>query len=601
MFGAAAHGGGKLLGKGVKLLAYKDPVRSGKQLRDQIGTDLFNKLKKTDIAAAKEILADPIKSSHLNLNTLLHRGTEETKGIIDGLYQTSLKVRAIVKRKLKELSEGQMPHIRESIINSGGLKRRPDVNAYVERKARQIKKIVNPLYEKANEVGDIVVPEKLAGDQRFKSAVEKAYKHMNLLDRNKPSYEKHSVRNLHDAKEFIGDDIGKFARSGDNKEKMFASKTYDMLRDTLSEASPVYKKATELSKKYFDIQKAAKGGLEFKDQNLEEIVNKLKTMGKQEQHAYKTGAIQSLLEKAEARAHDVELAKLGKDFTNPEIQRKFEKIIGEGKLQEIVKDIEISNNAVKNISEIVRGSVRGGINLLTNIAECEAAMKMRLLLNPKRLLEYSKVVPKEAGKISPKVYAIKNEADNRIEDFDIPSRSIKKAQEEIQEETKAREKTYDEKLHDRAIAARKKYEATERSMAWEKTNLANHNKEEKVERKIQEHEQEHEKVRQTCEEIVNEAYAKIRAKFYPSYETSLRRRQMRENLEKSDILPERKEQLRKDIDDGKLDDVAERYEKREKAKKILQKAKDFSPEEKIKYQKSIDRGDYDKYFKDMKM
>jgi hypothetical protein len=444
LFGGLGHAAGFFLKPVAKSLGIKNPARSGKQIRDEIGSELFHSLDKRTVNHAKNIIENPIESKHLNLNNLLHRGNEESLAKIDSLYQENPRVRQILKREMKNLSEGQMPHIRDSIIENGGLFSRPDVKTYVKNSKKKISDVTKNLYDKANEVGEIKnLPERLELDPRFKSAVDKAYKNIHPLDVKKPTYEKHSMRNLHVAKDYIHDDIEKFARSGDNRDKMFATEVYNDLKNTLNKNSKDYEKATGIYKKYFDIRDAAEKGLDFKNQNIDEIMRKLTTMGGREKHAYKTGAIQSLLEKAEARSQNSKLAELGKDFTNPEIKRKLENILGEEKINSIIKDIEASNEAVRNISGIsqgsktathmsnknlfrntfgaAKGSVKGIINLIFGAGDKikedksarEAALKMRLYLNPKRLLTYENIPEKAGSNIIPIMYGKKNTTENR--------------------------------------------------------------------------------------------------------------------------------------------------------------------------------------------
>jgi hypothetical protein len=383
--------------------------------------------------------------------------------MIDDLHQKSTRVREMMKKESKRLSEGQMPHIRESIIKNSGLHSRPDVETYVKKSKKKIDDVTKSLYDRAFETGEIKnFPKRLELDPKFKPAVEKAYGNMHPLDKGKPTYEKFSVRNLHDTKDYIHDDVARFAKSGENKEKMVASKVYNELKDVLNEASPDYKKATSIYKKYFDIQRAAESGKEFKNQNIDDMIKNLGIMGGRERHAYKTGAVQSLLEKAEARSQNAKLAELGKDFTNPEIKRKLETIIGEEKLNNIVKDIDASNEAVENIRGITKGSdtakhmsnknlfkntfgaakgsVKGIINLIFGIGEKvkedkaarEAALKMHLFMNPKKLLQYQNVPVKEVSNITPTLYGLQtgrgNEKDReRAEEVAAATRRIAKA------------------------------------------------------------------------------------------------------------------------------------------------------------------------------
>jgi hypothetical protein len=444
--GGIGHGLGKLIKPIMKSLGIKNPL-SKEKIREKVGQELYNELDQKSINKAREIINNPIESKNLNLNTLVHRSTEDSKSMADNLYQKSNRAREILEKKYKELAEGQMPFLREKIMETGGLNRLPDTKSFVDRKTRQIKKIVKPMYDKAYEVGDLdaqrKIPLRLRNDTRFEPAVEKAYSEMNLLDKQKPTYEKYSVRNLHDAKEYIGDDIGKFGASGDNKSKARVTETYNLFRDMLNEASPEYEKATGLAKKYFDIQKAAEGGLDFKNQSLEEIANKLKDFSQHERTAYKTAAVESLLKTAEKRSQNSTLAELGKDFTNAEIKRKLENIIGEENLNQLAKNIEVSNNAVNTLREITKGSgtakhmsnqtffrgilgsLKGQSKSITNLgigavehikegkAKREAALKMRLLLNPKKLLEFGKLPPKEVGNIVPTLYGVKNKEGNK--------------------------------------------------------------------------------------------------------------------------------------------------------------------------------------------
>jgi hypothetical protein len=440
--GGLGHGLGLLIKPVVKTVAKVNPMTTGKQIKDDVGRELFQKLDKRTINHARHIVNNPIESKSLNLNTLLHRGNEETIGMIDDLYQRNPKVRTMIARETKKLTEGQMPHIRESIIRNSGLHSRPDVDTFVKNSKRKINAVTDSLYDKANKVGEIDVPERLKNAPRFKPAVDQAYKEMNLLDKGKPTYEEHSLRNLHVAKDYLHDDVKKFGASGDNRQKKFAEKTYHDLRDVLNEASPDYKKATSIYKKYFDIQRAAESGRDFKAQNIDEMIKNLEKMGGREKHAYKTGAVQSLLEKAEARSQNAKLAELGKDFTNSEIKRKLEKIIGEESLSNIVKDIDASNAAVKNFGGIsqgsdtakhmsnkaifsnilnsLKGSSKGVINLIFGAAQHvkddkakrEALLKMHLFMNPKKLLQYANVPTREGSNIIPTMIAIKNKDEN---------------------------------------------------------------------------------------------------------------------------------------------------------------------------------------------
>jgi hypothetical protein len=445
--GGIGHGLGVLIKPIAKSMGIRNPFRKPEKIRDKVGQELYNELDQKTINKAREIISNPIESKNLNLNTLVHRSTEDSKAMADNLYQKSSRAREILEKKYKELAEGQMPFLREKIMETGGLNRLPDTKSFVDRKTRQIKKIVKPMYDKSFEVGDLdaqrKIPLRLRNDTRFEPAVEKAYSEMNLLDKQKPTYEKYSVRNLHDAKEYIGDDIGKFGASGDNKAKARVTETYNLFRDMLNAASPEYEKATGIAKKYFDIQKAAEGGLDFKNQGIEEIAKKLKDFSQHERTAYKTAAVESLLKTAEKRSQNSQLAELGKDFTNAEIKRKLENIIGEENLNQLAKNIEVSNNAVNTLREITKGSgtakhmsnqtffrgilgsLKGQSKSITNLgigavehikegkAKREAALKMRLLLNPKKLLEFGKLPPKEVGNIVPTLYGIKNKEGNK--------------------------------------------------------------------------------------------------------------------------------------------------------------------------------------------
>jgi hypothetical protein len=473
--GGLGHGAAFLIKPAVKSMGIKNPFRKPMQIRNEVGRELYDTFDKKTINHIKHIVDNPIESKNLNLNTLLHRGDESVQAMIDKLHQKSPSVREMIKKESAKLAEGQMPHIRESIIKNSGLYNRPDVTTYVKNSKRKIDSVTESLYDKAKKIGKIEVPEFLKNDPRFIPAVENAYKEMNLLQKGKSGYEKHSVRNLHRAKNFIGDDVSKFRNWGDKTKESLHQQTYNMLKDTLNKASPDYEKATNIYKKYFDIRNAAKKGLDFKDQNIEEIINDLGKMSGRERHAYKTGAVQSLLEKAESRSQNSKLTELGKDFTNAEIKRKLDKIIGESKLDKIVRDIEASNAAVKNIRDItggsgtskhesnkqffsgifaaLRGSPKGVINTLAGAGEHvkekkafnEAALKMRLLLNPKKLLEFSKVPPKETGNLIPSLTGIYNTKGNSEKKEE--KRIVQKRIEE-RKKNPIKEKTYAEEIND---------------------------------------------------------------------------------------------------------------------------------------------------------
>jgi hypothetical protein len=434
--GMAFGGAGKVLSKTAKMFKGKSKFAQKREMVDRIGTDLFKSLAKEDIKAAKNIKANPIDSSYLKLNTLLHRGTPNTKAVIDALYQRSPKVRNIIERQRKALAEGQIPHIEETIIKTGGTGFRPDVEKFAELITKRHQNTVAPLYAKAEQIGEIRIPERLKGDPTFKSSVEKAFKQMNELDKGKKGFEKYSVRNLHQAKGYLYDEIEKLKKLGERTQERNATQAYDMVRDALNKVSPDYQEATNISKKYFDVQKAAKEGMSFKKKGLQETEDLLKNMGEHEKYAYKTGTIQSLLEKAEDRAKNAELGQFGKDITNPQVKQLLNKILGDKKADKLVKNIEVTNESVRNLGDIARGSQtaaresnkslvlnaigaakgkeRSIINLVDKTrgklkgvkADREAKTQMNFLLNPERLLKYEtkKVTPNIKGR--PKTSAV---------------------------------------------------------------------------------------------------------------------------------------------------------------------------------------------------
>jgi hypothetical protein len=120
MLGGALGGGAraiKFVGNKLKPVRKREEAR---QVIDKIGKKLFSQMDERDIAKMREIVSNPIDRKHVNYNTLLHRGTENTKAVADALYQVSPKARQLVGARKKELIERQMPHIEEAIIKTGG-------------------------------------------------------------------------------------------------------------------------------------------------------------------------------------------------------------------------------------------------------------------------------------------------------------------------------------------------------------------------------------------------------------------------------------------------------------------------------------------------
>jgi hypothetical protein len=443
-------GTGLVLGKGgaiIKRLANairgKSKIAQSRELVNQMGKDLYNSLSPRDIKVAKAIRGNPIESSDLNLNTLLHRGTENTKAIIDGLYQKSPKAREIIARESKKMAKGQMPHIEETIIKTLGAGKRPNTEEFVGLMKKQAD--VNPLYEKAYKDGIVNISERLKGNQTFKKAWKKAVSEINDVDKGAVGHEPTSVRVLDKTKRNLDDEIRKFINKGEEEGKRDATIAKNMLIEHLDSHSPAYTKARATSGKYLKIGEAAQKGKGFKHKTVEETEDILKNMTDNEKYAYKLGTLENLLKQAEDRSTKSELGQYGKDITNPQVNRLLKKILGEKKTEKLSKSIDVTSDAIRTLGRIDRGSqtathesnkmlvlnvlgaIRGKTRSLINLAdtvtgnirgvnaERAAKTQMNMLLKPERLLKYETKKVKRRGTISPKAVGIVERARERDE------------------------------------------------------------------------------------------------------------------------------------------------------------------------------------------
>jgi hypothetical protein len=441
--GLALGKGGAIIKRLANAIRGKSKIAQSRELVNQMGKDLYNSLSPRDIKVAKAIRREPIESADLNLNTMLHRGTENTKAIIDGLYQKSPKAREIIARESKKLAKGQMPHIEETIIKTLGAGKRPNTEEFVGLMKKQAD--VNPLYEKAYKDGIVNIAERLKGDQTFKKAWKKAVSEINDVDKGRVGHEPTSVRVLDKTKRNLDDEIRKFISKGEEEGKRDATIAKNMLIESLDSHSPAYTKARARSGKYLKIGEAAQKGKGFKHKTVEETEDILKNMTDNEKYAYKLGTLESLLKQAEDRSTKSELGQYGKDITNPQVNRLLKKILGDKKTEKLSKSIEVTSDAIRTLGRIDRGSqtathesnkrlvlnvlgaIRGKTRSLINLAdtvtgnirgvnaERAAKTQMNMLLKPERLLKYETKKVKRRGTISPKGVGIVERARERDE------------------------------------------------------------------------------------------------------------------------------------------------------------------------------------------
>jgi hypothetical protein len=418
VIGAGLGNAGRVAKALKHMIKPQSKFADARKVIENVGYDLARSMTKKDMMAAKKIVASPLNSKYLNLDTLLHRGNPHTDAIIDALYQKSPEVRGIIELQRKRLSAGQLPHIKEAIIKAGNLKGAPSTEKLVEAITRQQSKTAEPLYEKAFKQGKIVLPERSMKDPALTAAIKEVRAKLNKLDLGKKGYEDTSIRVLHDAKQNIDDQISALTIKGKRNASRKLSQLRNDLKEKLDEASPHYRKATELTKKYFDAADAAKAGLEFKTPTLEEMTISVDKMSPMERHAHKVGALETLSKEAEKIAQNTQLGQAGRKIDNAEILRKLEKIIGKDKAENLMKDVEITNEAARKLNTMTRGSetekhvsnkgillsalaasrgsARGIVNLGYRIAgklQGKAGRhgnktRINMLLNPKRLLKY---------------------------------------------------------------------------------------------------------------------------------------------------------------------------------------------------------------------
>jgi hypothetical protein len=425
--GAALGGSGKLVKGVAKLIKGKkqSPYRAAKAKMDVVGEKLFSQLSPKDIAHIRDIIKNPISSSVLKLDTLLHRPTAKTKAILDKMYLNSPQVRDRLIKERGKLADFQLPHLEEKIIKVGGTGgQRPDVESFIKNIKEKAQIKTKPLYEKAFTVTDVKLPKEVLGSPQFKEALKAAKAARNEVNIKDPTYGEKSARTLHRAKQHLWDKAKRLERgaSPDLTQSAEAKEAHHKLMEALGVASPDYKQATGEYQKYFKVKDAAKAGKEFKKSNLPKIEQMLSSMSDHEKYAYKTGALQSLLEGAEKKAANTKLGDVAREFDIPQVKQMLNKIVGEERTGKLAKNLGSLSGAVETLNDLTRGSktgehianmaapsaitVLGAAKLqpkalarigsllkskLTGVKEGhDADTQLRLLLNPKNLLRYEK-------------------------------------------------------------------------------------------------------------------------------------------------------------------------------------------------------------------
>jgi hypothetical protein len=423
--GTALGGSGKLVKGIAKLIKGQSPYRAAKAKMDVVGEKLFSQMSPKDVAHIRDIIKNPVSSSVLKLDTLLHRPTAKSKQILDKMYLSSPQVRDRLIKERGKLEDFQLPHLEEKIIKIGGTGgQRPDVKNFIKNIKEQTQTKTKPFYEKAFAVADVKLPKEVLGSPQFKEALKAAKAARNDVNIGDPTYADKSVRTLHRAKKHLWDKAKRLERgvSPDPTQAAEAKEAHHKLMEALGVASPDYKQATSQYQKYFKVKDAAIAGKEFKDSNLPAIEKMLSSMSDHEKYAYKTGSLQSLLEAAEKKGTNSKLGNVAREFDIPQIKKMLTKIVGEEPTAKLSKNLGALSGAVETLNDITRGSktgehianmaapsavtVLGAAKLqpkalarigslikskLTGVKEGhDADTQLRLLLNPKNLLRYEK-------------------------------------------------------------------------------------------------------------------------------------------------------------------------------------------------------------------
>jgi hypothetical protein len=350
------------------------------------------------------------------MNTLIHKGNARTDAIADAIYQLSPSARAVLSKAKDRFANEQHGMLKDAIAKSlGG--RLPNTEAFVSQVEKVGRRAAAPHYEKFYKSNEVVLPERLMGDPKFKAVQNRAMLDYNDLDRGKPGFLRASPRTLNATKKLLSDEIEQAKKYGKNETARLNTIPQIHLRELLVNHSPSYDKALKFAQEYLRAKGATQAGKNFRDMTAQDIAKFIGDPSKRMSKGFREGVLESLIEKMQKRAEAKNFSNLGRELGNKEIQSliaasmeknksrelfkkaqeinkafgAFSKFTGRSQTSEHLANINLIPSAVKASTGGIRSLVNLGRNVINKFTlkpkQQTAKIQMKALLNPQVLAE----------------------------------------------------------------------------------------------------------------------------------------------------------------------------------------------------------------------
>lgn len=362
VLGAGFNVGSKLLKGGGNAIAnmIKSKKSVGRKIIKKVAQDMMSEMSSKDLKKMNDIITNPIKSKTLNLNTLLHRGSEANKSLTDALYMRSNKARELIEQTAKRFEQNQRPFLEEAISEVKPVGKGRSAKKYVEIITKLHSREAAPLYKKAYAGEKVGVPERIKNEPLFQKALKEEKSKLNKLDLKKPEFSDEKIHLLDLVKRNLQQNAAKSKANQLAHDENQLKSVQHALTAHLKDKSPAYKNAVETAEKYFKVAKAVEKGAAFRKSDVQDIKSTLKLLSQnpdnRELIGYKLGAIDSLQDEVNQSAAKFLSANQGKSLQNWETKRRLAALLNPEKNAQLSKKVDAAREAYENIGEYVKGS-----------------------------------------------------------------------------------------------------------------------------------------------------------------------------------------------------------------------------------------------------